>query len=54
MDTLTALCYTCDAEVKVFGYWLGHDEDGRDQWDLVGPSDAPDHHDHDISITGPA
>jgi hypothetical protein len=38
----------------VFGYWEGHDEDGRDQWELVEPPDVvnPDHYDHDVSVTG--
>ncbi len=56
MTTLEAFCYTCKAEVEVFGYFGGHDEDGRDQWDIVEPpdTDAPDHHDHDISIEGQA
>ncbi len=55
MDILTADCHTCDATVVVFGYWIGHDEDGRDQWDLVEPPHRdPSHHDHDVSITGRA
>ncbi len=62
MDILTASCHTCNAEVVVFGYWIGHDEDGRDQWELVEPPDhemttprpVPTHHDHDVSITGRA
>ncbi len=63
MDTLTAYCQTCDVEAEVFGYWIGHDEDGRDQWELVPPPHhgrfcsqcrGLNHHDHDVSITGRA
>ncbi len=47
METLQAFCYTCQATVEIHGYWNG-------EWDLVEPpdADAPDHHDHDVSITG--
>ena len=45
METLEAFCYTCRTTVEVHGYWSF-------EWDLVEPpdADAPDHHDHDISI----
>ena len=49
METLEAFCYDCQTTVEVHGYWSG-------EWDLVEPpdTDAPDHHDHDLTIEGRA
>ena len=52
METLEAFCYDCQSTVEIHGYYI--EEWG--QWDLVEPpdADAPDHHEHDVSITGSA
>ena len=49
MATLEAFCYTCQTTVEVHGHWHG-------EWELTEPpdADAPDHHDHDLTIQGQA
>jgi len=54
MDTVLAYCETCQTEVEALGAYLGRDEDGDHQYELLTGNDweASSHINdgHDLSV----
>lgn len=52
--TITVRCEDCDTDIEAIAVWIGHDEDGFDDYELLQGADTDDDTHiadrHDLSI----